>query len=664
MISLIDEEDFNKAVCILEKSVSSQLLRKILIADCGKDFYDSLDVNHKMQKRELCELLIEERGTELFSNSKSKGETYELKETLLSSVPDELIMDLYQRYPEKGRKITSVSYMRRPLAEKRWVSGKSYARAYIEAVGFPEIFAGIGGDEKTKKQVYEDIMPKMPERKLKEYQLEMKEKMLKILNGEGENRNCMLSLPTGGGKTRIAVEAFLEWMQRKFDENKYLIWIAQSEELCEQCISCIEEVWGKKEFVLSLRVYRYFAGYNPKEEDLQGGVIVCSIQKIHSQLKTEEKTKIQEILSHTGAVIIDEAHRASTMMYDEFLDMLQDVNERKHVAICGLSATPGRTKVEEEGKKLVERFETNLITPEFKDEDSIYKEHPLQYFKDKGYLSRTRHVLIKGEIVYHLSDVELREIKADDCVEYTKEFLKHIAKDEENNRRILHELTKIPEGKAVLVYTCTVEQAKHFALYMTHRGYRAAAIASDTPVNVRRRQIAEFKKGSVQFLFNYGVLTTGFDAPKVEYIVLARPVRSEILYEQIIGRGIRGAEFGGTELCTIIDFYDNSIIQGEPLSFERFRNYWDMDAEGNPLHCDENKICHKENAQVFIVERVKRCPLCHNSLTNSQLTYEKNGKSKKLLARYCKECGKYYVTEKFYHSLGFPIENFTVNIVK
>ena len=103
----------------MEKSVSSQLLRKILIADCGKDFYDSLDVNHKMQKRELCELLIEERGTELFSNSKSKGETYELKETLLSSVPDELIMDLYQRYPEKGRKITSVSYMRRPLAEKR-----------------------------------------------------------------------------------------------------------------------------------------------------------------------------------------------------------------------------------------------------------------------------------------------------------------------------------------------------------------------------------------------------------------------------------------------------------------------------------------------------------------------------------------------------------------
>ncbi len=115
-------------------------------------------------------------------------------------------------------------------------------------------------------------------------------------------------------KTRIAVEAFLEWMQRRFEENKYLIWIAQSEELCEQCIDCIEKVWSNKEFILPLRIYRYFTKYNPDEEDLQSGVIVCNIQKLHSQLKTKERIKIEEILKHTGAVIIDEAHCASTKM--------------------------------------------------------------------------------------------------------------------------------------------------------------------------------------------------------------------------------------------------------------------------------------------------------------------------------------------------------------
>lgn len=61
----------------------------------------------------------------------------------------------------------------------------------------------------------------------------MKNQILNILNGNSLNRCCMISLPTGGGKTRAAVEAFLEWMQRRFEENKYLVWIAQSEELCE-----------------------------------------------------------------------------------------------------------------------------------------------------------------------------------------------------------------------------------------------------------------------------------------------------------------------------------------------------------------------------------------------------------------------------------------------
>lgn len=129
---------------------------------------------------------------------------------------------------------------------------------------------------------------------------------------------------------------------------------------------------------------------------------------------------------------------------------------------------------------------------------------------------------------------------------------------------------------------------------MARKGYSAAFIDSDTKISLRRRMIAEFKNKNIQFLFNYGVLTTGFDAPKVEYIVLARPIRSEILYEQIIGRGIRGPKFGGTELCTIIDFFDNSIIQGEPRSFERFRDYWDMDMDGNPLHDYEHKESDKQ----------------------------------------------------------------------
>ena len=317
MISLISDKELTEAVSILE-NISPQLIRKILETDCGKEFMQVFDSNQKLERKELCKLFVEERGTELFSNG--KGEIKELKEKLLRQLPDEKVMELYKKYPETDRKIETVGYMYKPLAEKRWVPGKGYAKDFVKTVGFPEIFAGIEGNRESSKPEYVDIMPRMPEVKLKGYQKRIKEKMIEILNGQSENKNCMISLPTGGGKTRIAVEAFLEWMQRSFEEKKYLVWIAQSEELCEQCISCIQEIWANKEFILPLRVYRYFSKYSPQKEWLQGGVIVCSIQKLYSQLTKGKKEKVEEILQHTGAMIIDEAHRASTMMYDELLE--------------------------------------------------------------------------------------------------------------------------------------------------------------------------------------------------------------------------------------------------------------------------------------------------------------------------------------------------------
>lgn len=575
MSGLVSENDLKKAASILEKNenISTQLLRNILRLDCGKGFEEILSVEGRVGRKELCQLFVEEKGVELLVNN-PKEEMIKFKEKMLRSLPDEDVEKLYNRYPSKDRKIKTVGYMYSYLARKKWYQGKGYAKDFVKMFGLPEIFAGVEGQKENQKSTFEEIPPKAPDLKLEDYQKRMKTHILEILNGDSENRNCMVSLPTGGGKTRVAVEAFLEWMQRRFDENKYLVWIAQSEELCEQCISCVEQVWQTKEFVLPLRVYRYFGQYEPEIKDLAGGVVVCNIQKLHAQLKGENKDKVKLILKHTGAVIIDEAHRASTDMYNNLFDVAEELTNGKLFPICGLSATPGRTKIEEEVPMLVKRFEANLITPEFGKEDSQYREHPIQYFKDKKYLSKTKHIVYQGNRIYQLTEEELREIK-DDNAEYPVMFLKRIAEDKENNLRILDKLCEIPKGESTLVYTCTVLQAKLFSIYMTHRGYSTGYIASDTNKNIRRIMIDKFKKGEIQYLFNYGVLTTGFDAPKVKNIVLARPVRSEILYEQIIGRGIRGSKFGGTDLCTIRDFFDNSLIQGEPLSFERFKKYWD-----------------------------------------------------------------------------------------
>ena len=128
------------------------------------------------------------------------------------------------------------------------------------------------------------------------------------------------------------------------------------------------------------------------------------------------------------------------------------------------------------------------------------------------------------------------------------ELLNVLANDEHRNYQIIKRLVEIPVGTNTLVYACTVEHAEFLSSTMNAIGRKSATISSNTPKATRRMYIDAFKKGEIEFLFNYGVLTTGFDAPKTEYIVICRPTTSVVLYEQIVGRGLRGPKIGGTSI--------------------------------------------------------------------------------------------------------------------
>ena len=67
---------------------------------------------------------------------------------------------------------------------------------------------------------------------------------------------------------------------------------------------------------------------------------------------------------------------------------------------------------------------------------------------------------------------------------------------------------------------------------------------------------------------NFGVLTTGFDAPGIEVVIIARPTTSIVLYSQMVGRGLRGKKMGGTEKVEIINVKDN--IQNLPSIYDAF----------------------------------------------------------------------------------------------
>lgn len=464
---------------------------------------------------------------------------------------------------------TSTSFKVRKLSDLKWHSGKQWANAFVSISGFDKVFTGLANE--SKKSKFEDIEPIIKPPELKDFQVELKNALINTLNKNGDNAKCVISLPTGGGKTRTAVEAFVEWLQPRFAEGKYLIWLAQSEELCEQAIASISQVWSSKEFSESLRVYRFFSTHDLDLEDFQGGVVVCTINKIYHAINNETEIA-NEIIKNCGALIIDEAHRAISDMYITLYRYATKLNGEAMFPICGLTATPGRNG---QTIELSNFFKSRLYTPTLGHQ---FDENPIQYFRNQKYLAIPKHKAIQTE--YSIKNIDINPIISgismqEELEEYFKKtLLKDLAKDLNRNIKIIETLEKIPKGQPSIVYACTVEHAHVLSTIMNYNDRSSVVISSDTRKPLRRKYIEQFKRGEIDFIFNFGVLTTGFDAPKTENIVICRPTFSDVLYEQIVGRGLRGPEFGGTEFCTIYDFCDNFERFGDQLAYKRFESYW------------------------------------------------------------------------------------------
>ena len=141
--------------------------------------------------------------------------------------------------------------------------------------------------------------------------------------------------------------------------------------------------------------------------------------------------------------------------------------------------------------------------------------------------------------------------------------MKKIAADTEFNRKIINVLTKLiheEKRKSILVFANTVDHARLLSSMIrssiTEDGKPVTSefVYADTHVDERCKFIKEFREQKLRVLCNYDILTQGFDAPKVDAIVVARDTGSYVLHTQMIGRGLRGPRNGGTDECRIVDF--------------------------------------------------------------------------------------------------------------
>lgn len=106
-----------------------------------------------------------------------------------------------------------------------------------------------------------------------------------------------------------------------------------------------------------------------------------------------------------------------------------------------------------------------------------------------------------------------------------------------------------------LLFAAGVKHAEVVLAELQREGVDAALVIGDTPSVERDEVLSRFKQGELRALVNVGVLTTGFDAPQTDCIVSLRPTKSPVLWQQIMGRGMRLA--GGKKSCLLLDFVGN-----------------------------------------------------------------------------------------------------------
>jgi len=131
-----------------------------------------------------------------------------------------------------------------------------------------------------------------------------------------------------------------------------------------------------------------------------------------------------------------------------------------------------------------------------------------------------------------------------------------LAGNEQRNHRLVERIRKANE-RSVLFFTNSVLHAEEMSARLNLADISAAAVSGSTPTVARRYFLERFQRGDIRVLCNHSVLTTGFDAPKTDMVLIARQVFSPVRYMQMVGRGLRGEKNGGTAQCRIVTVMDN-----------------------------------------------------------------------------------------------------------
>ena len=451
-------------------------------------------------------------------------------------------------------------------------AGRARAVQFVRSLGFGDEWAG---EPTLRRARFVEVVGPYSLPDLHQYQRVAVTNMRAMLDGsgtDGENRG-LLSLPTGSGKTRVAVQAIIEAI-RYDDFGGAILWVADRDELCEQAVEAWRQAWGSigpRE--ARLRISRFWAGQASPEAISDAHVVVATVQTLRARMNGHEATR--DLLAGVGLLVVDEAHGSIAPSYTNLMADLGLTFRRgdDEIFLLGLTATPYRGRDWEETERLVKRYGSNRL--DFGAFESDEPEAVIGELQDMAVLAEVDHGTIEG-MRLRLTEEELQQARRAPWLPDSAQ--EHLAEDSSRTRRIVEaynaEARRIGRDSPTLIFATSVSHAETIAAMLALEGVAARAVNGRTNAGVRRDVVDGFRRGDVKVLVNYGVFREGFDAPKTRIIIVARPVYSPNLYFQMIGRGLRGMRNGGSERCLILNVEDNIENYDRSLAFSELDWLW------------------------------------------------------------------------------------------
>lgn len=325
---------------------------------------------------------------------------------------------------------------------------------------------------------------------LYEYQKKGMDKIFDSLEKSSDNHNLLYQLPTGGGKTVIFSEIARRYIATT--KKKVLI-LTHRIELCAQTSAMLNEFDVKNKIINSkVKVL-------PDQKDYM--CFVAMVETLKNRLQDEMID-----LDNIGMVIVDEAH------FNSFRKLFHYFKE---CVMLGVTATP---------------LSSNIKLPMYQNYDELIVGESITYLVEKGYLSSP---------TTYCYDVGLSSLKIGANGDYTIRSSDLLYGDYPMLEKLVYAYEEKSKGKKTLIFNSGINTSLSVLDSFTKAGHPVKHLDNKNSPTERKEILDWFKHTPDAILTSVGILTTGFDEPTVETVILNRATKSLTLYFQMIGRGSR-----------------------------------------------------------------------------------------------------------------------------